>query len=135
MSIEANKKLVRDFFEAGNQGRGDLMFDMMADHVRWTDIGSHRFAGTYLGKDVVASQLFGPLMGALTAGIRGEIDRLIAEGDMVVTQIRGTAELHDGTPYNNTYCHVIRIENGKIAEVTEYMDTALIDQVFGPRGR
>ena len=37
----------------------------------------------------------------------------------------------DGTPYNNTYCQVIRIRDGQIADVKEYMDTALIDSVFG----
>ncbi len=109
------------------------MFELMCEDVTWTDIGSHRFAGTYRGKEALGAQLFGPLMGSLKAGIHGEIDRLVAEGDIVVAQVRGTAELHDGTPYNNTYCHVIRIEDSRIAEVTEYMDTALIDAVFGPR--
>ena len=39
----------------------------------------------------------------------------------------------DGKPYNNTYCQVITIRNGQIAAVKEYMDTALIDSVFGSR--
>lgn len=133
MSAAANKTLVRKFFEAGNRGEVERMFSMMVDDITWTDIGSHRFAGTYRGKDALGAQLFGPLMGSFKAGLHGEIDRLIAEDDMVVVQVRGTAELHDGTPYNNTYCHVIRIADGRIAEVTEYMDTALIDAVFGPR--
>lgn len=54
-----------------------------------------------------------------------------ARGDIVVAQTLGTAETTDGTPYNNTYCQVIEISGGKIAAVTEYMDTALIDSVFG----
>jgi uncharacterized protein len=36
-----------------------------------------------------------------------------------------------GVPYNNTYCHVFRIVNGKIKEVTEYLDTELVTRAFG----
>ena len=43
----------------------------------------------------------------------------------------GRAETVDGVPYNNTYCQVIHIRDGQMARVTEYMDTALIDSVFG----
>ena len=30
----------------------------------------------------------------------------------------------------NTYCHVFRVADGKIREVTEYMDTELVTAVF-----
>jgi ketosteroid isomerase-like protein len=49
----------------------------------------------------------------------------------VVAEISGTAETMDGTPYNNTCCQVIRICDGQIADVEEYLGTAPIDSVFG----
>jgi ketosteroid isomerase-like protein len=76
-------------------------------------------------------QLLGPLFGQLKAGISSEIERLTAEGDIVVSQTSGTAETLNGTPYNNTYCQIILIRDGKIAEVKVYFDTALVDSVFG----
>ena len=33
--------------------------------------------------------------------------------------------------YNNTYCQVFTIREGKIRAVTEYMYTALVNEVFG----
>ena len=57
---------------------------------------------------------------------------MIAESDWVVVQSRGKAETKDGRAYNNTYCHVFRIDDGKISEVTEYFDTELTSSVFGP---
>ena len=42
-----------------------------------------------------------------------------------------TAETVDGRPYNNRYCHVMRILDGKIIEVTEYFDTELTSSIFG----
>ena len=71
------------------------------------------------------------MFGQLKAGIVSQIEQLTAEDDIVVAQTSGTAETVDGIAYNNSYCQVIRIRDGKIAVVKEYMDTALIDSVFG----
>ncbi len=56
---------------------------------------------------------------------------MIAEADFVVVQLSGQSETKDGGPYNNTYCHVFRIRDGKIGEVTKYFDTELATAVFG----
>jgi ketosteroid isomerase-like protein len=131
MGIAENKQLVLDFYEAGARGDMDTCFDLLSDDVTWTNIGSTRFSGTYSGKQALLEQLLGPLFGRLKAGISSDIERLTAEGDIVVAQTSGTAETLDGNPYNNTYCQVIRICDGKIAEVKEYFDTALTNTVFG----
>ena len=131
MGIAENKQVVLDFYEAGARGDMDACFALLADEIRWTNIGSTRFSGTYIGKQAIADDLLGPLFGRLKAGISSQVERLTAEGDIVVAQTTGTAETVDGTPYNNTYCQVIQIREGRIAAVTEYMDTALIDSVFG----
>jgi len=131
MGIAENKQIVLDFYEAGARGDMDACFALLTDDVTWTNIGSTKFSGTYIGKQAIAEDLLGPLFSQLKAGISSQIERLTAEGDIVVAQTSGTAETMDGTPYNNTYCQVIRIRDGLIADVKEYMDTALIDSVFG----
>ena len=133
MGIAENKQLILDFYAAGARGDMDTCFALLADDVTWTNIGTTRFSGTYAGKQALVEQLLGPLFSQLKAGISSQIERLTAEGDVVVAQTSGTAETNDGTPYNNTYCQVIRIRDGKIAEVKEYFDTALVDAVFGQR--
>ncbi len=131
MGIAENKQLVLDFYEAGARGDMDTCFSLLSDEITWTNIGTTKFSGTYAGKQPLMEQLLGPLFGQLKAGISSEIERLTAEGDIVVAQTSGTAETLNGTPYNNTYCQVIRIRDGQIVDVKEYMDTALIDSVFG----
>ena len=133
MSIEKNKQVVLEFYAAGSRGDMETCMALVADDVTWTNVGTTRFSGTYMGKETLVEQLLGPLFGQLKAGIASEIERLTAEGDIVVAQTRGTAETHDGVAYNNTYCQVIRIRDGRIAEVKEYFDTALVDRVFGAR--
>lgn len=133
MRTKENKQVVLDFYAAGARGDMDACFALLADDVVWTNIGSTRFSGTFAGKQALVEQLLGPLFGQLKAGIASEIENLTAEGDIVVAQTSGSAETLDGKPYNNSYCQVIRIRDGRIAEVKEYFDTALVDAVFGSR--
>jgi len=46
-------------------------------------------------------------------------------------QAHGMALAKNGKRYDNTYCQVFKFANGKICEVTEYLDTELVTSVFG----
>lgn len=131
MGIAENKQIVLDFYDAAARGDMDRCFALLADDVTWTNIGTTRFSGTYSGKKVLLEQLLEPLFGRLKGGISTTVERLTAEADVVVAQTTGTAETHDGVPYNNSYCQVMRIREGKIVEVKEYFDTQLTSSVFG----
>jgi ketosteroid isomerase-like protein len=37
-----------------------------------------------------------------------------------------------GVRYDNDYCMVWRLENGKVKEIREYCDSALVERVRGP---
>ncbi|MGH8197711.1 MAG: nuclear transport factor 2 family protein [Steroidobacteraceae bacterium] len=131
MGLAENKQIAQAFYAAANRGDMEGCLDLLASDVTWTNIGSTKFSGTYVGKDDLIARLLEPVFGQLKAGITSTIDSMIAEADVVVIQLRGKAETKNGRPYNNTYCHVIRMRNGKIGEVTEYFDTELTSSVFG----
>ena len=131
MSNESNKQLVRDTWGAVTAGDVAGFLARLADDVTWTFFGSHRFAGTIRGKDELLSKLFAPLGEILVGGISVEIDTLTAEGDRVVMEARGAAQTKQGQPYNNQYCIVITVRDGKIAAVREYLDSELVTAVFG----
>ena len=57
--------------------------------------------------------------------------RLIAEGEYVVMEARGWIKTKSGKPYNNTYCFVCRIVDGKIKEMTDYIDTEVMTYALG----
>jgi uncharacterized protein len=131
MSSDKNKQIVQAFYDASNQGDMDRCLALMADDIIWNNIGSTRYSGTYAGKESLVANLLGQLFSQLKTGIASTLDNVIAEGDYVVVQLRGQAETVDGRQYNNTYCHVFRMSNGQITEMTEYCDTALVNIVFG----
>lgn len=131
MSVTENKQIVNDFYAAANRGDTQGFMDKLAEEVKWTNIGSTKFSGTCVGKGELGSKLLLPLFGQLKNGIAAVVHNVIAEGDFVVVQLSGQAETKDGRPYNNTYCHIFTIRDGKIAEVMEYMDTELVTATFG----
>ncbi|HWP99555.1 MAG TPA: nuclear transport factor 2 family protein, partial [Vicinamibacterales bacterium] len=124
------KQIVQAFYDAGNRGDMDACLALLSDDVRWTNIGSTPFSGTYVGKKDLLERLLGPVFGQLQAGIASTIHNVIAENDYVAVQSSGVATTKDGRPYNNTYCHVFRIAGGRICEVTEYLDTDLLRSVL-----
>ena len=46
-------------------------------------------------------------------------------------QARGKSNTKAGGTYNNTYCQVFKVANGKIVEMVEYLDTELVTAAFG----
>ena len=57
-------------------------------------------------------------------------ERIIAEGDRVVVLFSGDVPTKAGKRYNNRYCYVYRLEGGKVKELTEYFDTALVQEAL-----
>ena len=77
---------------------------------------------------------FPPLVGDLvTHAVRPRTVafNFIAEGDYVVVEARGDNVTRAGLRYDNQYCMVYRIENGRIREIKEYCDSALVERVLG----
>ena len=126
MSAAENKQLLQHIFDELAQGNSRPLVESMADDFCWTVTGSTRWSKTYEGKQAVIGELFGTLRSRMADRIRTKAERFIAEDDLVVIEARGNNTTKSGKPYNNTYCFVFRLANGKLQEVTEYMDTLLV---------
>ena len=131
MGAAENKQLIETMFAELSRGNGAGYLERLTDDVQFTIIGSTKFSGTFDGKQDVVNRLLMPLMGALEGGLEVIPDRLVAEGDTVVVQAHGRSTTKTGKPYNNTYCQVFRIDGGKVKQITEYLDTELVNQAFG----
>lgn len=111
-------------------GKTRQYVDRLADHVRITVPGTGRWAGTYEGKQVAMDRLFRPLFARFADRFTNTAHRFIAEGDLVVVESRGRVMTTAGEPYNNVYCQIFQLADGKITAVDEYCDTALIEAVL-----
>jgi uncharacterized protein len=66
------------------------------------------------------------------SGVNIEIKGVYGDGDTVVVEQRFSATIANGNAYQNDYCFVFKVHDGKIAEMREYMDTLSgFRQIFG----
>lgn len=131
MSAAENKELMRNIFAELAKGNGQPFVQSMADDFCWIIPGSTKWSRTYQGKKAVRSELLEPLFAQFADQYTNTAQRFIAEDDYVVVECRGRVTTKTGKPYNNTYCYVIRLAGGRMQELMEYLDTALLETTLG----
>ena len=132
MSAEANKKLIQQIFTDSANRSGTTFTDHLADDAVWVQTGQCSWSGSFTGKDAITNGLLGHLRTLLKDRPRTLAFNFIAEGDTVVVEARGDNIAKTGERYDNEYCMVWRVENGRITQIKEYCDTALVERVLGP---
>src|SRR5258708_27992687 len=132
MTPAENNALVQNIMEARARRDNAPFIAAMADDFVWRIMGSTAWSGEYVGKADVRERLLKPLYAQFDAPSRITAKSILADGDYVVAECDGQAMTVAGVPYANTYCFVIRIEHGQLREMTEYMDTALVDRLLQP---
>jgi len=136
MSATANKKLMQEIFEsAGNPdpaARDRALFAAsLADDAKWVVTGQYSWSRTFSGKQSILNDLHGHVRSLLAERARTVAHRFIADGDCVVIEARGDNVTRTGVRYDNDYCLVFRLQDGKIKEISEYCDSVLTERALG----
>jgi len=134
MSAADNKRIIAEAFAGLSRADATAFLDAMADDFTWSVEGSSPWSRRYEGKAAVQDELIRPLFANFATPYRNFADEIIAEGDRVVVLARGEVKTVRGDAYNNSYCFVIQMHGGKMVELREYLDTALVDRVLGAPG-
>ena len=130
MGASENKQFIEGVFDELAEGNGQPFMDMLADDVRWAAIGSSPWSRTYEGKQAIVDELMRPLFRQFAGRYTARAIRIIAENEFVVVEARGEVATKSGLPYNQSYCYVLRLSDGKVHELTEYLDTDLVNQAL-----
>jgi uncharacterized protein len=130
VSAIENKRLMQAIFSELAQGNGKPFTESMAEDFCWTITGTTAWSRTYSGKATVLNELLRPLFSQFADRYTNVAHRFVAEDDIVVIECRGRVTTNSGKPYNNAYCYVVRLEDGKLRELTEYLDTALVESAL-----
>ena len=127
--LEANKALVRKFWQAFSESRFDDALALMAEDATWWVAGSTDISGTY-SKAEFANLVAGVSENA-ESGIQVTPTVMTAEEDRVAMEADSYGPMKNGKVYNNKYHfqHVIR--DGQLLAVREYLDTEHVTDVFG----
>ena len=102
-----------------------VFVDSLADDVTLTVTGQYSWSQNSAASRRCCNDLNGHADAAGGAAANRPL-RFIAEGDYVVVEARGDNVTKAGLRYDNQYCMVWRIENGKIKEIKEYCDSTLV---------
>ena len=131
MGAAENKELIQKVFTEMSQGNAKPLLAILGKDICWTVIGTTKWSGTFRGKQEIYNRLLKPLGSQLQSNIKITVKSLMADGDQVVLEGYGKALTKEGKTYNNTYCWVLKLAEGKVTEMTEYLDTELVIKTFG----
>lgn len=130
-SREANIKLAESYYQALERGDFEALADLHHEDVAFNLLGTTPVSGRWEGK----AECFGPLV---ADGVVGKLVPetvqfsrkwriMCADEQCVVGIMYGGGDATNGAEYLQTYCQIMTIRDGKIAELHEFFDTALVE--------
>jgi ketosteroid isomerase-like protein len=132
MTAAENKRLMQEAFDELANGNGQPFMDLLGEDVRWRIIGTTAWSRSYEGVQAVRSELMRPLFAQFADRYTNKATSIVAEGEVVVIECRGRAKTKTGNAYDQSYCYVCRVAEGKVRELTEYLDTELLSTALEP---
>jgi len=114
---EANIQVIRNYYQAYATGDPEALRPFLAEDVVWRIPGHHPLAGEKRGRDEVIA-----FFAELAKGkFKAEPIFFQAQGDLVVDIHRGWSNIGSGPQIDQLYALMFRIENGQIAEATNFL--------------
>ena len=131
MSAADNKKLIQQIYADSASRSGTTFADHLADDACWIVVGQYSWGRMFNGRDAILHGLMAHVRSRLVARTRTLASNFVAEGDLVVVEAKGDNVTKTGVRYDNDYCIIWRIGDGKITTIKEYCDSALVERVLG----
>ena len=130
MATDLNRKAVRNFYaDVARKNAGediDLSRHFTSD-AEWKLPRTSPLHGKLKGADAIAGLFEGSVDDYYQPGsMRYDYHAELADGDYVMMQFTLTAITASGEDYENDYAILFRMEDGRIAEIKEFFDTALL---------
>ena len=130
MNAEENRKILEEAIAKWKAGDGMAIFNLLADDVVWTVIGSTAVSGTYRSRQAFIDGAVTAIGSRIDGMVAPEIVDILAVDDTIVLRWDGKGHMRDGVPYENRYSWTMRFQDGKVVEGTAYLDTALVDRLM-----
>ncbi|SHN09793.1 nuclear transport factor 2 family protein [Rhizobacter sp. OV335] len=128
--MTTNIDIVRAHYAASARGNiAEMMLDV-SPQVRWTEMAGFPCAGTWVGPQAVADNVFA-VLGRDWIDYRFELHNLIDGGDQVI----GVGTYHGtnratGKAMQARVAHVWKLQGGQIVAFEQFTDTLLVHQAM-----
>ena len=127
MKTDESKAIVKGWFDKLAVGDAEAAFALFSPDCVYILQGTTPVSGTYRGLPAIMGDFFGPWRTRIDGPLTIAVGEIFGEGERVVALARGSAKTVLGKPYDNGYAFVFRVRGGKIVEVNEFLDTALVE--------
>ncbi len=125
------RAVIRRYLDALVAGDIETIRDSFAPDATWWIPGKLPISRTWEGRGAIVDDFLVGVGSRFEAGSqRFDFAEPLVDGDRVVLEWRVRANSAAGVPYDNTYCGVFEITEGRIAAVREYLDTQQAAQVL-----
>lgn len=126
------KQVLQRYLDALVAGDIDTIRDSFSEDATWTVKADLPVAGPWLGRDQIVDDFLAAVMGErFEAGSHVfTFPTMIADGDSVALEWHVSARNAAGEPYENDYCGIFIIRDGKITTVREYLDSRYAARVL-----
>lgn len=128
----ANLELIRATYEGSSEENGRNLLAALAPDASWTEAEGFPYAGTYVGPDAIIAGVFARL-GSEWTGYRAQVHTFLEDGDRVAAfgAYSGTYKA-TGKSMRAAFAHLYEVRDGKIATMTQYVDSAMVRQALTP---
>lgn len=126
--MQTSKDIAKAFFDKLCAGDFPGGFESLSDDVTWSIIGTTALSRTFT-KETMLSELV-PMLATFKESPRIGVDEIISEGDraVVLAHVEGVGP--HASYKQKTYCFVLRVSDGKIREIVEYLDTVAVEEAI-----
>lgn len=130
MSIDQNKQVVRNWFDAVNNGREDDILQMKTEDFQFKAMARQPEWMLYNWNREEFSKVPSTMSQLMKSPIQLRIIDMTAEGDRVAVEAETDSQMLNGRRYNNAYHFVFKFRDGKFQEVREYSCSHLAQSCF-----
>ena len=124
------RAVIEEAVRAWAAGEDGAFWRLLAEDVQYSVIGSTRASGSYNGRKAFFEGALRPMGALLAVGARPVEYDIIAEGSRVVLMWSGKGTMLNGAPYDNSYCWVLDVHEGRVVRIKAYLDTELVTALF-----
>ena len=129
---QSNKVLMKQIFADVSRGDPSSFYERLDENATLIITGEYSWSQTIHGKERIGRDLYGYVRSRLSQRGKTHAFHFLADDDWVVVEARGDMVTKEGEPYQNHYCMLYRLAEGRIVEIKEYQDSTLCERLLGP---
>lgn len=129
-----NKAIVEGLYQAFSIGDVPGVLSAMHPQIVWNEAEGNDYANgnPYIGPEAVLNGVFGPILADHEYFNLKDIEMHEMLHGKVLATLRYDAKYKNGKAYNAQVAHFWKVENGKITEFQQYVDTRKLHEASLP---